>query len=626
MAHPRLIVSKPIPSAMDKKIIIPLAVVVIVAVAVLVAVAVSDGGKDAPVSTETVSVTAYDMSYMIYDPKDPRSQEPAKDISEYLTGEFDFLIKKDQGEVLYCTMDTFIQLFAKDLKEGFGVTSEDEGKASVMTVTNDKGNRVCQIGFDASDMTISETGSLDETLKSNSLKNTLMEQLKFEMKDIVAASRPYLFSFEGYGLDPIERDGKFYYPLDLMSLSVQRADMMRAFVYSSDDKMLFQYAASGQMGAEFINGSDSHATISKIVSSSYSKYANDKDVINPPAYMLEYVRGLFYFLMDNYYGLDSVTGYKSMSEFIKNNRYSDQLVSPDPTERTAAYKIVVALLQDLHTSYTASELLGEDSSIRDSSYVQCMHSDRLVLRDKLSADRDAVLKAEGVEKITDVRYSSDGRTAYFSFDQFGEVQYYHETLTPEERLLDTYYLFVNNLNEIKNHGGVQRVIIDDTVNGGGTVVTMGKILALLSKDNLSRIYFAYENSGIVTELQFSVDSNDDGVYDERDCFGQYFDFYILTSTFSYSCGNALPFMAKYNGVAQVIGTKSGGGEMTVDSRMFPFGIEIGNSSLRHMCFYDYETQTWKGDENGQPVDKEVLTGWYDVDAMSKEIDSMKASS
>ncbi len=45
-----------------------------------------------------------------------------------------------------------------------------------------------------------------------------------------------------------------------------------------------------------------------------------------------------------------------------------------------------------------------------------------------------------------------------------------------------------------------------------------------------------------------------------------------------------------------------------------------------MCFYDYETQTWKGDENGQPVDKEILTGWYDVDAMSKEIDSMKASS
>lgn len=44
-----------------------------------------------------------------------------------------------------------------------------------------------------------------------------------------------------------------------------------------------------------------------------------------------------------------------------------------------------------------------------------------------------------------------------------------------------------------------------------------------------------------------------------------------------------------------------------------------------MSFYDEETQTWKGAEAGQPVDIEILTGWYDVDAISEAIDSFEAS-
>jgi len=608
----------------SKKIIIVLAVVAVAVAAIIAAVVLSDNGKGPSVDTETVTVTAYDMSYMIYDEKDPRSQEPAKNIDEYLTGEFEFLIKKGQGEVLYSTVETCAQLLAGDLKEGFSLTTQKEGKAVMMAFSNSEGNPVCQIAFDASDMSITDAGSLVDAFQSNAPGNTVMEQLEMNMKDIVNPGQPYVFSFKGYGLDPIERDGKIYFPLDLMSLELQRTGLTMAFLYSSDDRVLFQYAASGQTGVEFINGSDSHATMAKIISSSYSKYENAQGIVNPPAYMLEYLRDLFYFMMDNYYGLNSVTGYKSMSEFVKNNGYSDQLVSSDPTERAIAYKVIIALLQDGHTSHTASALLGEDDTINAADYVQNLRNDRTVLRSILSAEREAVLKEEGVENVNEVRYSSDGRTAYFSFDGFEIVTYYHETLTPEERLADSYYLFVNNLNEIKNHGGVERVIIDDSVNGGGSVVTMGKLLALMSKDNHAKISFAYENSGTVSDLSFRVDSNGDGVYDERDCFGQYFDFYILTSSFSFSCGNAMPFMAKCNGVAQVIGTKSGGGEMTVDSKIFPFGVEFGHSSLRHMSYYNDETQTWKGDEAGQPVDIEIFTGWYDVDAISEAIDSSEA--
>jgi len=55
----------------SKKIIIPLVAAVVIIAAIIVAMSVSDGGKEPPVSTETVTVNTYDMSYLIYDEKDP---------------------------------------------------------------------------------------------------------------------------------------------------------------------------------------------------------------------------------------------------------------------------------------------------------------------------------------------------------------------------------------------------------------------------------------------------------------------------------------------------------------------------------------------------------------------------
>lgn len=85
--------------------------------------------------------------------------------------------------------------------------------------------------------------------------------------------------------------------------------------------------------------------------------------------------------------------------------------------------------------------------------------------------------------ITDVRYSSDGTTAYFSFDGFNSIVYYDDEEKEKDKLNDTYYLFVDHLNQIKARGNVERVVLDITTNGGGYVLIMAKLLALLSKDN-----------------------------------------------------------------------------------------------------------------------------------------------
>ena len=129
----------------------------------------------------------------------------------------------------------------------------------------------------------------------------------------------------------------------------------------------------------------------------------------------------------------------------------------------------------------------------------------------LSGLRDREIDKYNQEKGTEVsanqvRYSSDGKYAYFSFDQFNTYTYYEQGDIPENELFnDAYHQFVKNLNEIKSKGTVKRVFIDDTCNGGGYVALMGKLLALLSKDNKSLMYLRDQTDNSIQRFTTRVE-------------------------------------------------------------------------------------------------------------------------
>ena len=90
----------------------------------------------------------------------------------------------------------------------------------------------------------------------------------------------------------------------------------------------------------------------------------------------------------------------------------------------------------------------------------------------------------------------------------------------------------------------------------------------------------------------------DGVYDKEDVYGDDFNLYILTSPYSFSCGNAFPFFAKKCGLAKTIGVKSGGGECAVYEAHLPSGERFYHSSNLHIGWYDELTKNFEGDEPG----------------------------
>ncbi|MBO4229615.1 MAG: hypothetical protein J5938_04615 [Clostridia bacterium] len=585
------------------------------------------GDKDdaEKVSLDTVTVAAYNMSYLPYDGNDPRYYEDEKPISEYKTGDFKLKTVKGQEEILYITLEDFAALYKNDYQDGYyGVVTSD-GKTSVWTIKDKDGKDVYHMSADPVSMVLKEGGDPVWAIKPYEIKNTLMEQLEFKLNVIKGGSDESVFSFKGYGLDPVTDGGKVYYPIGLLSMHAQN-EIARKFIYSSQDHMLFEYGKNEQMDSTFIYGKyGNNACIKTIVGESFGRFSkemHEEIVIDAPMYMREHTRNLFYCIMDNYYGLGSVIGYKNMGDYFRNTVYDKEFLSDDPQIRASAYGKALSLLNDGHTMFSGSALLGEATALFGNEYYQTLNKDRMALSSILTTQRNAELSKTGEDvRPVDVRYSSDGKTAYFSFDDFNVATYTKDPMPDEDRYADTYYLFIKNMNEIKDKGGVERVIVDVSVNGGGYVSIMGKILALMSKDNHASLYFRDDNSGSITEQSIRVDSNGDGVYDTKDCYGQYFKFYIVTSASSFSCGNALPFFALENGFAKVIGTNSGGGECTVDLVALPFGESIMHSSTNHAGYYDPETKVFTGAEAGAGISMVLSANMYNVDQLSEAIEN-----
>jgi len=226
----------------------------------------------------------------------------------------------------------------------------------------------------------------------------------------------------------------------------------------------------------------------------------------------------------------------------------------------------------------------------------------------------------------DVIYSQDGKTALFSFDSFvfgtsEQVFDSDDSIKETAKDYDTYFKLVDVLNNIKNRGGVENVVLDVSINGGGVVGVMLKLLALISKNNSGLVSLYDDKSAELAVYNASVDSNNDKSYDSSDCFGNDFDFYILTSFYSYSCANAFPCSAQINGSAKIIGQTSGGGECAVAIHYLPNSQYVYHSSNLHLGHYNESLDKFTGFEAGATpdIDMPIDQNFYSVESLNTAI-------
>ena len=187
----------------------------------------------------------------------------------------------------------------------------------------------------------------------------------------------------------------------------------------------------------------------------------------------------------------------------------------------------------------------------------------------------------------------------------------------------TFSILYSCFEKITADSTIKNVVFDITLNSGGAVCAMLQALTFMSSDASASLYIKNTKTGAISKETVKYDNNLDKKFDSKDSYAGKYNFFILTSGFSYSCGNSFPCIAKDNNLATIIGQTSGGGNCTVANCVGADGITWSMSSNYSMVHKD-----GTGVDNGQKVDYECDSStFYDMtklDTFVNNINSKKS--
>ena len=340
----------------------------------------------------------------------------------------------------------------------------------------------------------------------------------------------------------------------------------------------------------------------------------------------DFTYDLLRFQFDHFYGINDVAGYTDFDTYVIGKGLKDRLHSEDSaTYDEALAELTEKHIDDGHTRYmlpsvftgsflsAGAALAGKYSGPRYNNLL-AKRVEYLNLRKK-AAGMDE--KGDGA-KLQGLFFQ--GKTAVIRFDDFTAPgsfvtncieQKEVEESDPLKCILehDLPLALDASFYRIKQNKDVKNVVFDLTCNGGGAVSAIPYILAHMSKD--PKVYVRDKAMNIVKEFHYQVDLNHDKKYGQaEDTYEGKYNFYVLTSDFSFSCATFLPTWAKSNG-AKVIGVKSGGGACTVG------GFSDGCGS-----FFNFSSPQiavgpsgtgFAHNDGGVAVDHELAKeNWYDL--------------
>ena len=141
---------------------------------------------------------------------------------------------------------------------------------------------------------------------------------------------------------------------------------------------------------------------------------------------------------------------------------------------------------------------------------------------------------------------------------------------------------------------VDKVILDLTCNSGGVIANVLTLLNYLTNENIG-LYSSTDGANMAY------------VYDVEGDLVLSAGFYILTSEWTYSAANLFAALAREMGLAQTVGTPTGGGACSIQALVLPNGSLLVMSSKTNLTDSTFATL-----EEGVEVD--IPLDWGDYDA------------
>ncbi|MBO4547278.1 MAG: hypothetical protein J5700_06845, partial [Treponema sp.] len=276
---------------------------------------------------------------------------------------------------------------------------------------------------------------------------------------------------------------------------------------------------------------------------------------------------------------------------------------------TALAKFLMTYIDDGHTSYSEPSLYQPQSAVYDYKVLAYRSSgprnaalDRTL--DDLTERRKDAGGGEGVFYVKDE--NDDKKMAVIVFDGFVGADPgagpWTETDLPKLAETNTYQFFKQAFAGIAT-SGVKNVVIDLSCNGGGACNQA--FLALCFLEDPDKFYMGQWNVLDNSMTKFTASINDG----TSTSLKKDKNFFVLTSEFSFSCGNYFPAVCKYQFhkdsiFVRNVGRQSGGGAANVKSAQTADGALFKTSCATQMCEFD-ANGNYICIDAGVPVDYEI---------------------
>ncbi|MCR4740319.1 MAG: hypothetical protein K5886_08690 [Lachnospiraceae bacterium] len=354
------------------------------------------------------------------------------------------------------------------------------------------------------------------------------------------------------------------------------------------------------------------------------------------------------FVMDNTYGcpektyIDRILKEKGFDRTLTETdeitaEIKEMLLSADQNEYLAGLIVLQAYFFDGHTMLldndlcnglmdegllagpleTAQELIDK---MRGKEYYES-------LKEALYSDPSVARTREEIFGDTET-YHSKGDTAvitindFMSYDEEGWLDHYENggDLPDPEKTGDIVMTLMSGLERAKADPEIKNVILDLSDNtGGSSNILMFVMSVITGKADFNCVD---KVTGQYYTIHYAADTLFDGSFDTAAAFESMdYNFAMLITRNSFSCGNAAPELAKEAGIP-LFGERSGGGSCMISALVLSDG-EIFTISTGFGGMID---QNRESVESGIPVDMELVhkddngekdySKLYDIDGLS----------
>ena len=170
--------------------------------------------------------------------------------------------------------------------------------------------------------------------------------------------------------------------------------------------------------------------------------------------------------------------------------------------------------------------------------------------------------------------------------------------------------------------GAENVVIDLSTNGGGNSGALCGIVGIINKGKCDFAMVDVVNRTRNTQ-KYGIDFNLDGEFDEKDVeeLEKFtFNVGVLTSQYSFSCGNLLPSILKELG-CKILGQRSGGGSCSILYATTADGV-----SFYHSSFHCLSNGSGDNVDTGVELDFEIQdpADFYNFATIAEYYNSLKA--